>query len=76
MKKLLCIFGLCTIMLTGCNKQMLDLDYAFKEAYIVDTGETINIKSWRDFDNSDMIQFTDTDGKVYMTHSSNVILMK
>lgn len=33
MKKLLCIFGVCTIMLTGCNKQMLDLDYAFKEAW-------------------------------------------
>lgn len=76
MKKLVCIFGICTIMLTGCNKQMLDFDYSFKEVYIVDTGETIKIKSWRDYDNSDMIQFTDTDGRVYMTHSSNVILMK
>lgn len=76
MKKLTLIFGICTMLLTGCNKQMFDFDYAFNEVYIVDTGETIKIKSWCDYDNSDMIQFTDTDGKVYMTHSSNVILMK
>lgn len=74
-KTLLCILGIC-IVLSGCNKQVFDFDYAFKEAYIIDTGETIKIKSWNDYDNSDMIQFTDTDGKVYMTHSSNVILMK
>lgn len=76
MKKLTLIFGICTMLLTGCNKQMFDFDYAFNEAYIIDTGETIKIKSWCDYDNSDMIQFTDTDGKVYMTHSSNVILME
>lgn len=76
MKKLLFIFGACTVLLTGCNKQMFDLDYGFHEAYIIDMDETIKIKSWCDYDNSDMIQFTDTDGKVYMTHSSNVILMK
>lgn len=76
MKKLTLIFGVCAMLLTGCNKQMFDLDYAFKEAYIIDTGETIKIKSWNDYDGSDMIQFTDTDGKVYLTHSSNVILMK
>lgn len=76
MRKLLFIFGACTMLLTGCNKQMFDFDYGFKEAYIIDTGETIKIKSWNDYDGSDMIQFTDTDGKVYLTHSSNVILMK
>lgn len=76
MKKLILIFGACAMLLTGCNKQVFDLDHVFNEAYIVDTGETIKIKSWCDYDNSDMIQFTDTDGKVYLTHSSNVILMK
>lgn len=76
MRKLTLILGICAMLLTGCNKQVFDLDYGFTEAYIVDTGETIKIKSWRDYDGSDMIQFTDTDGKVYLTHSSNVILMK
>ena len=76
MRKLTLIFGICAMLLTGCNKQVFDLDYAFKEAYIIDTDETIKIKSWCDYGDSDMIQFTDTDGKVYLTHSSNVILMK
>lgn len=57
------------------NKQIFDTSYAFTKAYIIDTDTTIEIKSWKDYDASDMIQFTDTEGKVYLTHSSNVILM-
>ena len=75
-EKLTVIFGMCVALLSGCNKQILDLDYNYKEVYIIDTQETIKIKSWNDYENSDMIQFTDTNGKVYLTHSSNVILMK
>lgn len=76
MKKFVFIFGACAILLTGCNYQAFDLNYEFNEVYIIDTGNTIKIKSWVDYSDSDMIQFTDTDGKVYFTHSSNVILMK
>ena len=65
------IFG--AVLLTGCNKQFLDLDYDFKYAVIEDVG-TIEIKSWNDYKNSDMIQVTGKDGTVYLTHSSNVIL--
>lgn len=57
------------------NKQIFDTSYVFTKAYIIDTDTTIEIKSWNDYDASDMIQFTDKDGKVYLTHSSNVILM-
>jgi hypothetical protein len=57
------------------NKQIFDTSYAFTKAYIIDTDTTIEIKSLKDYDASDMIQFTDTEGKVYLTHSSNVILM-
>lgn len=76
MKKLTVMLGICVVLLSGCNKQILDLDYAYKEVYIIDTQETIKIKSWNDYENSDMIQFTDTNGRIYLTHSSNVILMK
>ncbi len=76
MKKLLLIIGACAMLLTGCNYQAIDLNYGFTEAYIVDTDETIKIKSWCDYGDSDMIQFTDTDGRTYLTHSSNVILME
>lgn len=60
-------------VITGCNVQMLDTNFSFTKAYIIDTGEELDITSWRDFDDGDMIQFT-SDGVTYLTHSSNVIL--
>lgn len=76
MKKVLVGILLSTILVTGCgyNKQILDLDYNFNTAIIENIGE-VKVSSWKDFDTSDMIQVTDTDGNVYLTHSSNVILM-
>lgn len=77
MKKGIIVIGLATILLTGCNRQIIDANYTFKYAEIkmTDHNELIEIKSWCDYDESDMIQITSTDGKVYLTHSSNVILM-
>ena len=68
------------ISLSGCgfNKQIIDLDYKYTTATILyPNGETktYEIKSWTDFENSDSIQFSTTDGKVIYTHLSNVILM-
>jgi len=76
MKKGIIIIGLVTIFLTGCNRQIIDANYTFKYAEIKMAGynELIEIKSWCDYEESDMIQITSTDGKVYLTHSSNVIL--
>ena len=62
------------LSLTGCNKQIIDTNYSFTRAYVKDLGD-IDISSWRDFDESDMVQFTDKFGRVYLTHSSNVIFM-
>ena len=80
MKKLLTIIATLSVLtyLTGCNKQVLDLDYKYDYAIIdrSDGEEKVAIKSWRDYDASDMIQITSTDGKVYLTHSSRVILIK
>ena len=73
-KRLLPVILLIGILTTGCNEQIVDLNYTFTKAQIEGVG-TIEIKSWRDYDNSDMIQVTATDGTVYLTHSSNVILM-
>ena len=76
MKKGIVIIGLVAILLTGCNRQIIDANYTFKYAEIKMAGynELIEISSWRDYDESDIIQITSTDGKVYLTHSSNVIL--
>jgi hypothetical protein len=55
----------------------LDTAYSFTEAVIFrsDGEQWVTIKSWRDYENSDMIQITLEDGTVYLTHSSNVILI-
>lgn len=68
------IVSISAIVMHGCNRQIVDLQYSFNYADIEGIGE-IQIKSWRDYNQSDMIQVTGVDGTVYLTHSSNVILM-
>ncbi len=80
MKKLIaviCLIALLCPMLCACNMTIIDTTYRFTEAIIMwpEGKEHIKIKSWRDYENSDMIQFTLEDGTVYLTHSSNVILI-
>lgn len=76
MKRVILTILLVGAFLTGCgfNKQIIDLNYSFTKATIEGI-ETIDIKNWNDFENSDMVQVIGTDGTVYLTHSSNVILM-
>lgn len=61
----------------GFNQQVVDTNYRFDYAILfrADGEQRIPIKSWLDWEDSDMIQFTATDGTVYYTHSSNVILV-
>jgi hypothetical protein len=71
---LLCI----CVMATGCgNKRMFDTTWTFERAIIfLPDGEKIEgkISTWDDFESSDMIQVT-IDGKTYLTHSSNIIMI-
>lgn len=69
---LLSIFAI-IFLLTSCNKQIIDLNYDFRYAIIDGIGK-IEITTWNDYAQSDMIQITDKNGTVYLTHSSNVIL--
>lgn len=66
------------LMFTGCGNQALfDTTWTFERGIIfLPDGEKIegNIQSWKDFDGSDMVQVT-IDGKTYLTHSSNVIMI-
>lgn len=73
MKKTILAIILAAGILSGCNQQIIDLNYSFKYATIEGIGK-IEISSWRDYENSDMMQVTGKDGTVYLTHSSNVIL--
>ena len=63
---------------TACgNRKYFDTTWSFERAIIfLPDGEKIEgtIQSWTDYDASDMLQVT-IDGKTYLTHSANVILI-
>lgn len=66
------------LMFVGCgNQTVFDTTWTFERAVIfLPDGDKIegSVTSWTDYDGSDMIQVT-IDGKTYLTHSSNVILI-
>ena len=79
MKKLtaLVLALILTILMTGCNKQMVDLTYSYERAVLsLPNGEVIEGKasSWTDFEDGDQIQVR-IDGKTYLVHSSNIVLI-
>lgn len=78
MKKILtvCVSALAGIMLmTGCNKQVVDLTYSYSWAQLKMPDETIvegKLNSWNDYE-GDQLQVK-IDGVTYLVHSSNVVL--
>lgn len=80
MKKIFAIVMLLVVLMavmSGCNRQIIDTTWRFSKA-VVFTSEGVladgKVESWKDFDNSDMVQVK-IDGKTYLTYSSNVILI-
>jgi len=79
---LIVILLVSVLALSGCasvgNRQIgLDWTQTFDEAIIIlHNGEMIEgkVDSWRDFDESDVVQVT-IEGVTYLTHYSNVILI-
>ena len=68
---------LAMFVITGCNKQMVDLTYSYERAIILlPNGEVVEgkVSSWTDFEDGDQIQVK-IDGKTYLVHSSNVVLI-
>lgn len=79
MKKLTALASalILVLLLTGCNKQMVDLTYSYERAIIsLPNGEVIDgkVSSWTDFEDGDQIQVR-IDGKTYLVHSSNIVLI-
>lgn len=78
MKKILtvCVSALVGIMLmTGCNKQVVDLTYSYAWAQLKMPDGTIvegKLNSWNDYE-GDQLQVK-IDGVTYLVHSSNVVL--
>ena len=63
---------------TGCyNKQLFDTTYHYDRAIVyLPNGEIVEgrVSSWTDFDDGDSVQVK-IDGKMYLTHISNVCLI-
>ena len=83
MKKIIAILMAAVVALsmalitTGCNKQLVDLTYSYEYAIIgLPNGETVEgkVSSWTDFEDGDQIQVK-IDGKTYLVHSSNIVLI-
>jgi outer membrane lipoprotein SlyB len=77
-KKLLALAVICTLLLTGCNYQMVDTTYKYDRAIIyLPNGEVIEgkVDSWMDFEDGDQIQVK-IDGKTYLVHSTDIVLIK
>ena len=65
------------LILAGCNKQLVDLTYSYEYAIIaLPNGEIVEgkVSSWTDFEDGDQIQVR-IDGKTYLVHSSNIVLI-
>ena len=64
-------------LLTGCNKQIVDITYSYEKAIIsLPNGEVIEgkVQSWKDYDDGDQIQVK-INGKQYLVHSENIVLI-
>lgn len=74
---LIALLALTVIVLTACNKQILDFNLKFDRAYVKigDEWKDVAIKSWNDYD-GEQIQITLQDGTVILTSSVNCILYK
>lgn len=77
-KKFLALAVICTLLLTGCNYQMIDTTYKFDRAIIsLPNGEIVEgkVESWMDYEDGDQIQVK-IDGKTYLVHSEDIVLIK
>ena len=79
MKKLIALALTLVLLLTltACNKQMVDLTYSYEQAILsLPNGEVVEgkVSSWTDFEDGDQIQVR-IDGKTYLVHSSNIVLI-
>ena len=74
---ILLIFVL-TLLVSCGNKMLIDTRYTYNMAYITIGDETIKVEidSWRDYSDGDQIQVVAKDGKVYLSNSTNIGLVK
>ncbi len=65
------------LFFSGCNYQVVDMQYNFNRAMIRLPDGTVvegKLDYWRDYEESDQIQVK-IDGVVYLVHSNNCVLI-
>lgn len=73
---LLAVVAGCAVLMTSCNKTVLDTKYKFSWAYVVlPDGDVVTgpVDSWTDFDDGDQLQVT-IEGVTYLSHGANIVL--
>ena len=68
--------GLIALAFTGCNKQIIDLNYTYDYAIIqLPNGDAVEgkIQSWKDYE-GEQLQVK-IDGKLYLCSSYNCVLV-
>lgn len=75
MKKIIS-FLIIVFLLTGCNKQIVDLKYSFDKAICNYDGDKLilEIDKWKDYD-GEQLQII-SDGKIYLISSNKCYLVK
>lgn len=78
MKKLAIILFIIStvIIMTGCNKQIVDLTYNYTYGYVeLPNGKCVEgeISAWKDYDDGDQIQVV-INGVTYFTDTTRVVL--
>ena len=71
------IGGVIYFELTHGNRRLVDTSYRFDRAILaLPNGEVVEgkVSSWLDYSDSDAVQVT-IDGKTYLTHYANVVLI-
>ena len=78
MKKLMITMALFLVLvLTACNRQVIDLTYHYDRAIIqLPNGEIIDgeVESWSDYEDGDQLQIK-IDGVTYLVHRQDVALI-
>ena len=64
-------------MTTGCNKQVIDLEYSYNKAYCNYNGDKfeLNIDKWTDYEDGEQIQVK-SGNKTYLLSANNCYLVK
>ena len=84
MKKVILVLMLVAMVIVLCsckvgNRQVgVDTVQTFDRFKIIFGNEVIEgrVATWRDFEDSDVIQITNSDGVVYLTHYMNVLMWR